>query len=346
MTRSRLGFAALLAAAVIAGVVLTVAIRGGAPAPAATAPPPVSTATVVRTDLATTVLTEGTLGYAPTRPLVNQLAGTYTWLPGAGSRVRPGRPLYRVDDLPVVLMRGDVPAWRAFALGMTGGPDVTELQANLIALGYARGLLQAPTGQFDLATADAVARWQAANGYPATGATGFGQVVFLPSAIRVGAPSAAPGQDATPGQAPYPATTERRVVTVPANPDLPPIRAGEAVSIVLPSNAATPGTVTAVGAGPAGPSAVITVSPDRPGATGAGAGVPVQVSLPTQSVRGVLAAPVSALLALAGGGYGVEVVTGPGRSRLTGVQTGLFAGGLVEISGPGIGPGTRVVVAS
>jgi peptidoglycan hydrolase-like protein with peptidoglycan-binding domain len=346
VNRSRLAFGAALPAAAIAGVVLTVAVRGGAPAPAATAAPPVSTATVVRTDLAATVLTEGTLGYAPTRPVVNQLAGTYTWLPAPGSQVRPGRPLYRVDDLPVVLMRGDVPAWRAFTPGMTGGPDVTQLQANLIALGYARGLLLAPTRQYDLATADAAARWQTANGYPATGTIGFGQVVFLPSAIRVGAPGAAPGQDASPGQGPYPATTDRRMIAVPASPDLPPVRAGEAVSIVLPSNAATPGTVAGIGPVAGSPATVITVRPDRPGVTGTGAGVPVQVSLPTQSVRGVLAAPVSALLALAGGGYGVEVVNGPGHSRLTGVRTGLFASGLVEISGPGIRPGIRVVVAS
>jgi len=59
----------------------------------------------------------------------------------------------------------------------------------------------------------------------------------------------------------------------------------------------------------------------------------------------VLAVPVTALLALAGGGYGVEVVTGSGADRLVGVQAGLFAGGQVAISGPGISAGTRVVVA-
>jgi hypothetical protein len=59
----------------------------------------------------------------------------------------------------------------------------------------------------------------------------------------------------------------------------------------------------------------------------------------------VLAVPVTALLALAGGGYGVEIVTGPGTDRLVGVQTGIFAGGRVAITGPGIAAGTRVVVA-
>jgi peptidoglycan hydrolase-like protein with peptidoglycan-binding domain len=333
---------------------VTVAVRGGAPAPAATAPARLATASVVRTTLVASVLTAGTLGYAPTRPLVNQLTGTYTWLPRPGARIAAGGALYRVDDVPVVLLRGRIPAWRPFVLGMTGGPDVRQLQANLIALGDAAGLLTAPTGQFDVATADAVARWQAANGYPATGAIALGQVVFLPSAVRAGAAVAAPGQAASPGQSPYQVTTARRVVTVPAGPTLPPVRTGERVTIVLPSNATAPGRVTAVGSPPptvGGPPShstaplVITVHPDRPRATGTGSGVPVQVSLPVQTARDVLAVPVTALLALAGGGYGVEVVTGSGRHRLTGVRTGLYAGGRVAISGPGIAAGTRVVVA-
>jgi peptidoglycan hydrolase-like protein with peptidoglycan-binding domain len=372
--RRALAVPALVTAAAVTGAVVTVAVRGGAAAPAAAAPPAPSTATVVRTNLATTVLTEGTLGYAPTLPIVNALTGTYTWIPAVGSRLRAGRALYRVDNLPVVLMRGGTPAWRPFALGMTDGPDVRELQANLIALGYAAGLLSAPTGQFDLATLYAVERWQLANGYPETGQIDLGQVVFLPSAILVGAQDVAPGQAATPGQQPYQATTDRRIVTVPLNSDLPTVRVGEAISIVLPSNATTPGTAVAIGPTAAAPGSgsstgsstggstdssngnstgttstsatdVLTVRPDRPGATGPGDAVPVQVSLPTQSVSGVLAIPVTALLALAGGGYGVEIVTGQGTDRLVGVQTGMFAGGQVAITGPGIAAGTRVVVA-
>jgi hypothetical protein len=73
--------------------------------------------------------------------------------------------------------------------------------------------------------------------------------------------------------------------------------------------------------------------------------VPVQVALVVHSVRHVLAVPVSALLALAGGGYGIEIVTQAGRHRLVGVTAGTFAGGLVQVRGPGIAAGTKVVVA-
>ena len=339
-----------LAAAAIAGAVVTVAVGGGTAAPAAPAPPRVSIATVLRTDLATTVLTGGTLGYAPSRPVINQLAGTYTRLPAVGTTIRAGQALYRVDDQPAILMTGSTPAWRVFELGMTGGPDVTELQANLVALGDATGLLSAPTGQFDLLTDYAVQRWQAAVGYPVTGQIAVGQIVFLPAVVRVGALNASPGQNAAPGEAPYQVTTARRTVTVPVNPDLPPVAVGQGVSIILPSNATTPGMITAVGPAPpgdpgAGASTVLTVTPGRPPETGTGTAVPVQVSLTIQSVRGVLAVPVSALLAVAGGGYGLEIVTPSGAHRLVAVTAGIFAGGRVQVSGTGIVPGTKVVVA-
>ena len=90
---------------------------------------------------------------------------------------------------------------------------------------------------------------------------------------------------------------------------------------------------------------MLTVKPDRPRATGTGSDVPVQVSLTVQSVRHVLAVPVSALLALSGGGYGLEIVTASGHHYLTGVTVGVFAGGLVQVSGAGVASGTKVVVA-
>ena len=331
-----------LAAAALAGAVAAVAVRGGQAAPAAPAPPQLATATVVRTNLVTTALTGGTLGYAPARPVVNLVTGIYTWLPQPGTLVRAGGVLYRVDDSPVTLMAGPVPAWRPFGLGMTDGPDVRELQAGLIAGHFADGLFTTPTGYYDLATADAVERWQVARGLTVTGSIPLGQVVFLPTAILVGAMDVAAGEAAAAGQRPYQVTTGQRTVTVPLNPTLPPAFAGERVSIILPSQAAVPGRITAV-SGVSSTSGQLTVTPS--GATGTGVNVQVQVSLAVLSARDVLAVPVSALLALAGGGYGLEVVTPSGVHRLVGVTAGLFASGQVQVAGPGIAVGTRVVVA-
>jgi len=329
-----------LAAAALAGAVAVVAVRGGASAaPAAPAPPRLGTATVVRTNLVTTALTGGILGYAAARPVVNLTAGIYTWLPRPGAVMTAGSVLYRVDDTPVTLMAGATPAWRPFALGMTEGPDVRQLQAYLIAGHYADGLLTAPTGVYDLATADAAERWQAAAGLTVTGWIPLGQVVFLPTAILVGGLSVAVGEAASGGQRPYQVTTSQRTVTVPVNPNLPPVGLGEAVSVILPSQASIPGKITAVG-----PSQ-LTVAPSRPGATGTQVNVQVQVALAVQSARDVLAVPVSALLALAGGGYGLEVVGPSGARHLVGVTAGLFASGQVQVSGPGITAGTKVAVA-
>jgi peptidoglycan hydrolase-like protein with peptidoglycan-binding domain len=349
---------ALLAAAAVAGAVVAISLHAGAvSAPAAQSQPPLSTATIVRTDLRTSTLTGGTLGYASARPLTNQLRGTYTWLPATGVTVARGRPLYRVDNLPVVLMKGVVPAWRALARGMTDGPDVTELQSNLIALGYADGLLYQPTGHFDSLTAAAVRRWQAAWHEPLTGKVALGQIAFLPSSVRTGARNVAAGQAAAPGQQPYQVTGAVRTVSVPLNPNLPTTSVGERVSIILPSGASIPGRVSTIGPPP--PAALggssgsgtrsgsdqLTVIPLRPTHVYGETSVPVQVSLTTSSVRHSLAAPVAALLALAGGGYGVEVVEPSGAHRLLGVRTGVFAGNLVQLSGLGIRRGTRVVVA-
>jgi hypothetical protein len=70
---------------------------------------------------------------------------------------------------------------------------------------------------------------------------------------------------------------------------------------------------------------------------------PVTVNIVSARASGVLAVPISALVALAGGGYAVQVITG-GTAHLTGVHTGLFSSSLVQVSGPGLRAGLRVEV--
>jgi hypothetical protein len=66
----------------------------------------------------------------------NQARGTCTQLPEAGDKVDCGDVLYRVNDKPVLLLCGSTPAYRSLSRGESG-PDVTELNANLVDLGYA-----------------------------------------------------------------------------------------------------------------------------------------------------------------------------------------------------------------
>ena len=208
MNRAAKG-AVALAAAALCGAAVAIAVRG-TPAPAAPNPPSVGTADIVRTDLTSSVLTEGTLGYTASPPVVNELGGTYTSVLAPGSVLQPGQTLFRVDNQPVVLMSGSVPAWRPFAPGMADGPDVQELEASLIALGHARGLLTVAGPHYGAAAVAAVERWQTALGEPATGSIDLGSVVFLPTAVRIDTATVAPGQPAAAGDMPYQVTTTTR----------------------------------------------------------------------------------------------------------------------------------------
>ena len=70
---------------------------------------------------------------------------------------------------------------------------------------------------------------------------------------------------------------------------------------------------------------------------------PVDVTLVSKTKENVLTVPIAALLALAEGGYGVQVVDGQ-RTYYVAVETGLFAGGRVEVSGAGLAEGMVVGV--
>jgi hypothetical protein len=89
----------------------------------------------------------------------------------------------------------------------------------------------------------------------------------------------------------------------------------------------------------------VTVRLIHPGVAGHLDQAPVNVNIVTAQVRGVLVVPISALVALAGGGYAVEVVDGAAR-QLTAVRTGLFSATLVQVSGTGLSAGTEVEVPS
>ena len=71
---------------------------------------------------------------------------------------------------------------------------------------------------------------------------------------------------------------------------------------------------------------------------------PVDVSLAKETAKHVLSVPVEALLALAEGGYAVEVVNADGSTRLVRVEPGMYADSFVEVTGSGLRDATKVVV--
>jgi hypothetical protein len=100
--------------------------------------------------------------------------------------------------------------------------------------------------------------------------------------------------------------------------------------------------------GASSPTITVLVAPDDPTATGNLDQASVEVSITTNSAKNAFIVPVDALLALANGGYAIEVIGAKGVHTLESVTTGLFddADGTVQVSGPGVAAGQRIVIPS
>jgi hypothetical protein len=315
------------------------------------APPPLTSA-VTRRDISATTQENATLGYAGSYTVTGQGGGTLTWLPPAGRVIRQGQVLYRLDNgTPVVLLYGSVPAWRAMSEGTTGD-DVTQLNHDLVDLGYANSSDINALGwdYYSWETRYAVEQLEEHWGVSSpSGSLSLGSVAFKPEALRV---SQVTGSLGGPASGPIlSATSDRHVVTINLSTTMETdVKAGDSVTVTLPDGSATPGVITSVGtvASGSGSSATVPVHVKltNPSAAGSLDQAPVTVNITTASASNVLVVQVAALLAQPGGGYGVEVV-GPGNSRrLVPVTVGpIFddAAGLVQVTGNLI-PGERVVV--
>lgn len=344
--------------------------HGSAPRPDAA--PSYSLATVARRTLTISTTMTGTLGYASTSPIPFRAAGTVTWLPPSGSTITQGEVLLRVNDKPVVLMYGPTPAYRTIAAAATAqsqsdrygdgshsgrghpakanransaaptsnpgpvqpttGPDVEELEENLAALGYSGFSIDSV---FTSHTETAVRAWQEHLGVPATGRVDLGSVVFLPGPIRaVTNPDALGGTD--PSSA-IKATSLAKVVTAAVPQNVAGwAKVGARVQVTLPNQRTAAGTV-------------IDVDPPHP--QGQGLVVPIRVHLTkptnqsgdvfvtrvTRRAKSALTVPVTALVALAEGGYSLQRQDG----SYVAVKPGLYADGMVQVSGD-IKPGMKV----
>jgi peptidoglycan hydrolase-like protein with peptidoglycan-binding domain len=376
---------ALAAAAVLAAVTVAsgVLVTSGAKrATAAASRLPVGTTRVERRTLSAMVSQGGTLTYRARSDglpysVINQARGTYTALPALGQVIRQGHVLYRVNDRPVVLLHGSTPAYRTLSAGASG-PDVAELNADLVALGYAPSSQLRPRSPvFGSATTTALMKLQAAVGLTRTGTLNLGEVVFEPSAVRVTSVSAPLGGGAQPGETVLQGTSTIRQVQVALDASRQTSMAvGDKVTITLPDNRTTPGVVSSVakvatcpsssgsggsgsssagtgadtcssgGSGGSTPTITVDVTPSDPAATGTWDQAPVQVGITTASVPNAIVVPVTALLARSGGGYAVEVLGAGASNHLVPVSLALFddADGLVQVAGPGLAAGEEVVV--
>ncbi|MEJ3744419.1 peptidoglycan-binding protein [Actinomycetes bacterium KLBMP 9797] len=309
---------------------------------------PPATAPVTRQTLVDTQTESGELGYGDTTALTGRLSGTLTGLPVAGSTVTRGQSLYKVDNAPVVLLYGGLPAYRALTAG-TEGPDVTQFEKNLSALGYDGFTVD---DEYTSATAAAVEEWQEDLGLTGTGTVELGRVVYASGPVRVDSHETALGGQVGPGTTVFHTTGTSRVVTVELDvADQRLAKKGTAVTVTLPDGTRVAGKIAAVttviqpGEGQEPDTTVIEVTvtvADAAKLAGLDA-ASLDVGFTAAKRDKVLTVPVAALLALAEGGYGVQVVDGA-TTRIVAVQTGMFAGGRVEITGDGLTEGTVVGV--
>jgi peptidoglycan hydrolase-like protein with peptidoglycan-binding domain len=336
--------------------------------PASTAAGPVATAEVTRATLTATETWDGTLGHGSPFTVAAQAGGspsesessspssTVTRLLDQGARVERGDELFRVDEQPVTLLIGKIPIYRDLVPG-DSGPDVRQLEVNLEKLGYGGFTADAV---YSSSTAEAVRDWQVDVGAQVTGVVSRASVVFMPERGRVDSVHVDVGDSVSPGTPVLDITGTEQVASLEVDvDDRDLVEVGTDVTVALPDGTEIAGTVTSLNViepePPAGVAEGAAAAPEDPVAE-------VEVTLadpaPKEFIDGpvdvivgideradVLSVPVNALLALAEGGYGLEVVSDDGTTEIVAVDTGLFAGGRVEVSGAGITEGTVVGAA-
>jgi peptidoglycan hydrolase-like protein with peptidoglycan-binding domain len=345
----------LAAAAVLVAVTVTggvVVASGAKEATPAAQEPPANTATVEKGELSAMVSLDGTLTYRARSdgspyPAINQASGTYTELPDGGDKVDCGDVFYRVDDDPVLLLCGTVPAYRDLDTG-DEGKDVRQLNRNLHGLGYDADAgvdIDPGDNEFTWKTEDALEELQDDKGFEVTGALDMGDAVFLPKSARIATVTGELGGSARPGAQVAQATSD--ALEVQASLDASQqgeVKVGDRAQITLPGNKSVKGKVDRLGRvaqttgkdDDVGAATIpVYISLDEPKKARGLDRAPVQVEVTTKGVKSALSVPVAALVGKSGGGFAVEVVRDGGRRELVAVQLGLFdtANGRVQVEG-------------
>jgi hypothetical protein len=344
----------------VGGVTAVVVTRGGG-GDGGTDLAATAIASVEERDLVVADTYEGQLGYGDARDYVTDRAGVVTTVAASGSTVDLGGSLFSVDFEPTVVLRGAVPAYRALDTDATDGPDIAQLEQALVDLGHGAGVTV--DEHFDGGTAAAVERWEDALGRDVPdGRVELGDVAFAAGPVRVGTIGADVGTRVQEGSTVLEATPTEHVVTV----DLDASRSNELepgtkVGLTMPDDSETTGTVATIGSeaeasddegagglapgGASGPTVPVTITLDDPASAAAFDTGSVDVAIERSREDGANAVPVTALLALAEGGYAIEVPgAGGSPGRLVAVEVGTYADGWVGVTGEGIEPGAEVVV--
>ena len=270
-----------------------------------------------------------------------------------------------------LLMFGNTPAWRDMKEGIAPGEDVYQLKLNLIALGYGTIKTLGSDWDFNAATTAAITKLQEDMNLILSGEILLGEVVFTPgtSLVKSSSTLKSVGDKMNVGTELFYLTPIEKVETkiesdgsvkmqreslqaVEIQVDVSDrglVNEGSKVEIELPDESVVEGTVRevatlAVVPQEGDPFLEVLIAVEGTTEYFEWTGATVTINVTKELASGVLASPVNGLLALLSGGYALETVTASGTNLIP-VETGIYADGWVEVSGPGLQPGTEIIVA-
>ncbi|QFU93212.1 efflux RND transporter periplasmic adaptor subunit [Amycolatopsis sp. YIM 10] len=332
--------------AVAGAAVWFVADSGAEPAPLAGSAP---TADVAVRDLTRTEKLSGTVAYQDMRDLSAAQSGIITQLPTPGTDLVSGDVLMRINDKPVVLLNGVVPAWRDLKSGVTDGPDVHQLESALLALGFGKPSATYPDDDWSQKTTDAVKQLQKKIGAEDDGVLSLGEVVFTEGNVHIAKLNAHEGGMTSPSAPVLTVQSTDRVVSVDLDPlDRDLIEVGKPVQVELPSGDKAAGKVESVSTTLESNSDgkgvfKVTISLDSPDQVSGLALAPVTVHYVATVAQQALSVPVSSVIGLPGGGNAVVVVGPDGTTKQVPVKLGEWGDGFVQVTGD-LPAGTKVEV--
>jgi hypothetical protein len=211
------------------------------------------------------------------------------------------------------------------------GPDVALVAGNMTALGYYRGF----TDSWSAALQDAVTQWQDHIGATPSGDINPADVLVVSGAARV------TGVQGGLGDAPSAVTVSlsslSRLATFRLQNGVPAALAPSRRVRLSAGGDAAAGRVTSLNTSQQ--SATVQVEFDQSSRLARISSTRVSMSVRSADRRNVLTVPTQALLALASGGFALQLPGG----RLLAVRTGIVQNGDIQVSGPGVHGGLRVV---
>ena len=303
-------------------------------------------------------------------PVIVAADHTITALAAPDTPVSTGTVLFRSNGLPVAAVEGDssaIPALeRDLEVGVDAGRDVRLLEQMLVAGGFDAAGALVVDDTFDVNTATAVLAWwqsvdPAITADPATLVVPAGSFAVVPAGLQVGDATIADGTLLPADVGVLSLTAPARLVTTSAPIGDDTFALDAHIDVEFPDGTITTGVVVEVGnvatnaSGTPGqtPSVDITIRvAEIPASVESFVSIPVTLRVVDEEVPGAFVVPTSALLALAEGGFALEVVTAPATAStpaattLIPVEPGLYSNGFVVVTGDQVSDGLQVVVPS